>query len=92
MENKLVHVRCFMQSTRQYLKKLENHQKRKLFDLCNLTDEERKILIGSFVRREFAEKTAGELAISRRQYHFLLNVALAKVECKILELDKIHNL
>jgi hypothetical protein len=81
-----------MQTTRQYLKKLEKHQQRKLFDLCNLTDAEKKLLLYAFVKGELVEKTSYELGISPRQYHYMMNVALAKVECKIIELDHIHNL
>jgi predicted DNA binding protein len=81
-----------MQTIRQYLKKLEKHQQRKLFDLCNLTEDEKKLLIYAFVKGELVEKTSNELGISPRQYHYMLNVALAKVECKINELDKIRNL
>lgn len=81
-----------MQTIRQYLKKLEKHQQRKLFDLCSLTEDEKKLLIYAFVKGELVEKTSNELGISPRQYHYMLNVALAKVECKINELDKIRNL
>ena len=81
-----------METTRKYLKKLEKHQLRKLFDLCNLTDTEKKLLIYAYVKGELVEKTSNELNISPRQYHYLMNVALAKVECKIIELDKIRYL
>lgn len=81
-----------MQTTRQYLKRLEGHQLRKLFDLCNLTDNEKKLLINAFVKDEYVEKTSYELGISPRQYHYMMNVALAKVECKINELDRIRYL
>lgn len=81
-----------METTRKYLKRLEKHQLRKLFDLCNLTSDEKKLLLYAYVKEELVEKTSNELNISPRQYHYLLNIALAKVDCKINELDKIRNL
>jgi hypothetical protein len=81
-----------MLSTRQYLKKLERHQLRKLFDLCNLTENEKWLLIYAFVEKRLRENTCLKLNISARQYHYMLNIALTKVECKIAELDKIRGL
>lgn len=81
-----------MLSTRQYLKRLERHQLRKLFDMCNLTETEKWLLIYAFVEKRLRENTCGKLNISSRQYHYLLNIALTKVEFKIGELDKIRNL
>ena len=81
-----------METIRRYLRRLEKNQLRKLFDLCNLTDTEKKLLIYAYVKGELVEKTSNELNISPRQYHYIHNVALAKVECKIIELDHIRNL
>lgn len=81
-----------MISTRQYIKRLERHQIRKLIEMCNLTEFEKWLLIYAFVEKRLRENTCRKLGISERQYHYLLNIALTKVEFKIGELDKIRNM
>lgn len=81
-----------MLSTRQYLRNLERYQLRKLFDMCDLEENEKWLLIYAFVEKRLRENTCDKLGISSRQYHYLLNVALVKVECKIKEFDKIRYL
>lgn len=79
-----------MLSTRQYLKCLDPVQLRKLFAVCNLTEKEHELLIYTYVQRRYVANICDRLYICKKQYHNLLNVALAKVECKIRELDKVR--
>ena len=79
-----------MLTTRQYLKTLDRVQLRRLFEQCDLTENERWLLIYAFVEKRLRENTCSKLGISSRQYHYLLNIALCKVEIKIKELDKIR--
>ena len=79
-----------MLTTRQYLKTLDRAQLRKLFEQCDLTETERWLLFYAFVEKRLRENTCDKLSLSSRQYHYLLNIALCKVEIKIKELDKIR--
>lgn len=81
-----------MLSTRQYLRNLERYQLRKLFDMCDLEEDEKWLLIYAFVEKRLRENTCDKLGISSRQYHYMMNIALVKVECKIREFDKIRTL
>lgn len=69
-----------METIRQYLRKLEKNELRKLFDSCNLKPDEKMLLVYAYIREELVEKTSKEMNISTRQYHSIMNVALAKVE------------
>lgn len=79
-----------MLTTRQYLRTLEPVQLRKLFNLCDFTDKEKHLMIYTFVERRYVENICNKLFVCKKQYHNMLNVALAKVECKIRELDKVR--
>ena len=79
-----------MLTTRQYLRTLDPAQLRKLFSLCDFTEIELKLMIFAYVERRYVANICDRLFICKKQYHNLLNVALAKVECKIRELDKVR--
>lgn len=79
-------------TVRQYLRNLDKPTLRKLFDLADLTEEEKWLLIYAFVERRMVENTCYKLGISKGTYHNKLNVALIKVHYTIKELDKIYTL
>lgn len=79
-----------MLSTRQYLKTLDPAQLRKLFSLCDFTETELKLMIYAYVNRRYVSNICNRLFICKKQYHNIQNVALAKVECKLKELDKVR--
>lgn len=79
-----------MLSTRQYLKTLDPAQLRKLFSQCYLTEVEFRLMIFTYVEKRYVTNICDKLHICKKQYHNMQNVALAKVECKLKELDKVR--
>ena len=79
-----------MLTTRQYLKTLDSVQLRRLFAQCDFTETEHKLMVYTYVERRYVENICDRLHVCRKQYHNLQNIALAKVECKLKELDKIR--
>ena len=76
-----------MLTTRQYLKCLDTVQLRKLFSLCDFTETELKLMIFAYVERRYVANICDRLHICKKQYHNIQNIALAKVECKLKEID-----
>ena len=76
-----------MLTTRQYLKCLDPVQLRKLFSLCDFTETELKLMIFAYVERRYVANICDRLHICKKQYHNIQNIALAKVECKLKEID-----
>ncbi len=81
-----------MQTTRQYLKKLDKPTLRKLLKICDLSETEYWLLIYAFVEERMRENTCAKLSIGKSKYHTMINEALIKVDYKIKELDKIRTL
>lgn len=80
-----------MQSTKRYLKNLDKKQLRKLFELCELSQLEKWIVIYAFIEQRLVENICMRLSIGTTKYHTTLNEALIKLEYKIKELDKIRS-
>jgi hypothetical protein len=80
-----------MLSTRQYLKTLDPAQLRKLFNLCDFTETELKLMIFAYVERRYVTNICDRLHVCKKQYHNLQNIALAKVECKLKEIDTLRH-
>lgn len=79
-----------MLTTRQYLRILDPIQLRKLFELCDFTEVERKLMIYAFVEKRYVQNTCDKLFICKKQYHNILNMALIKTEYKLKELDNLR--
>lgn len=79
-----------MQNTKRYLKGLDKKQLRKLFELTNLNELEKWIVIYAFIENRMVENICMRLSIGTTKYHTTLNEALIKIENKIQELDKIR--
>lgn len=80
-----------MLTTRQYLRQLDSVQLRKLFDKCDFTDVEYKLMVYTYIQRRYVVNICDRLLfVSQKQYHNMLNIALTKVECKLKELDKVR--
>ena len=80
-----------MLTTRQYLRTLDPAQLRKLFNLCDFTETELKLMIFAYVERRYVTNICDRLHICKKQYHNLQNIALAKVECKLKEIDTLRH-
>jgi hypothetical protein len=80
-----------MLTTRQYLRTLDPAQLRKLFSLCDFTDTELKLMIFAYVERRYVTNICDRLHVCKKQYHNLQNIALAKVECKLKEIDTLRH-
>lgn len=80
-----------MLTTRQYLRTLDPAQLRKLFNLCDFTETELKLMIFAYVERRYVANICDRLHICKKQYHNLQNIALAKVECKLKEIDTLRH-
>jgi hypothetical protein len=80
-----------MLTTRQYLKTLDPAQLRKLFNLCDFTETELKLMIFAYVERRYVTNICDRLHVCKKQYHNLQNIALAKVECKLKEIDTLRH-
>lgn len=81
-----------MITTRQYLKQLDKRMLRKLFKLCDLTEQEYWLVIYAFVEERMRDNTCLKLNIGKTKYHTMLNEALIKIEHTINHLDKIRTL
>lgn len=80
-----------MLTTRQYLRTLDPAQLRKLFSLCDFTETELKLMIFAYVERRYVANICDRLHVCKKQYHNLQNIALAKVECKLKEIDTLRH-
>ena len=80
-----------MLTTRQYLRTLDPVQLRKLFNLCDFTETELKLMIFAYVERRYVVNICDRLHVCKKQYHNLQNIALAKVECKLKEIDTLRH-
>lgn len=79
-----------MLTTRQYLRTLDPAQLRKLFSLCDFTETELKLMIYAYVNRRYVANICDRLHVCKKQYHNMQNIALAKVECKLKEIDPLR--
>ena len=75
---------------RQYLRLLDRETQDKLFKISHLSDEQYWVLYYSFVKGRMVENTCAKLNISKSTYHNIMNVALAKVEMTLKDLNKIQ--
>lgn len=83
-----------MKYVKRYLKSknLSSATKRKIFEYPDLDNDERTVLIETYVKGEKVEHTCGLISVGKTKYYDILKSALLKIRYKIKEMDKIFEL